>query len=132
MSDQSDPAALVVENEPAVVASADPVEAEPAQVDPAPAEPVPVADAPVQSAPVDIQEDWASLHWKQIVSLARKIAGDIEITVEDARRIIGDELATRAATETDDGLVAMTKNGDTLRINPVTVEAHKRAGWALA
>jgi len=106
MSDQS----TVADNEPAVVASAEPA------VDQA----------------VEIPEGWAELHWKQVVALAKKIAGNIEITFEDAKRIISDELVTREATGSDDGLVAMTKNGDTLRMNPATVDAHKRAGWALA
>jgi hypothetical protein len=101
MSDQSEPAAMV-ENEPAV---------EPA-------------------GPVDIPEGWASLHWKQVVGLAKKIAGDIEISFEDAKRIISDELVTREAAD-DDGLVAMTKNGDVLHVHPSTVDAHKRAGWVL-
>jgi hypothetical protein len=79
---------------------------------------------------IEIPEDWASLHWKQVVGLAKKIAGDVEITFEDAKRIISDELATRE-TGGDDGLVAMTKNGDVLHVHPSTVAAHKRAGWVL-
>lgn len=112
MSDQS---AVVVENEPAVGAA--PVEV--------------TSPEPVEaSVPVDIPEGWASMHWKQVVGLAKKIAGDIEISFEDAKRIISDEMVTREAAD-DDGLVAMTKNGDVLHVNPATVDAHKRAGWAL-
>lgn len=110
MSDQSVPA--VADNAPAVAANIDPV-----------------ADPAVST--VDIPEGWASLHWKQIVVLAKQIAGDIEISFEDAKRIISDELVTREATGSDDGLVAMTKNGDVLHVNPATVDAHKRAGWVL-
>jgi hypothetical protein len=111
MSDQ------VVENEPAVVAGD-------AVIDP------PVVEA-ADPSPVEIPEGWASMHWKHVVALARQIAGNIEISYEDAKRIIGDELVTREAIGSDDGLVAMTKNGDTLRVNPNTVDAHKRAGWML-
>jgi hypothetical protein len=82
-------------------------------------------------APIEIPDGWASMHWKHVVALARKIAGNIEISYEDAKRIISDELVTREATGIDDGLVAMTKNGDTLRVNAATVDAHKRAGWSL-
>ena len=96
---------------------------------------VPAVDAgPIEAAiaaPVEIPEGWASLHWKQIVVLAKQIAGDIEITFEDAKRIITDELVTREATGSEDGLVAMTKNGDVLHVNPATVDAHKRVGWTL-
>ncbi|TGU44640.1 hypothetical protein EN788_22250 [Mesorhizobium sp. M2D.F.Ca.ET.145.01.1.1] len=82
------------------------------------------------SEPVEIPEDWASLHWKQVIGLAKKIGGDVEVSLEDAKRIISDELSTRAST--NDGLVAMTKNGDVLHVHPSTVEAHKRAGWVIA
>lgn len=102
----------VVENEPAVTAS-------------------PVAEVEViQPASVDIPEGWAAMHWKHVVMLAKQIAGNIEITFEDAKRIITDELYTRSAADSD-GLVAMTKNGDVLHVHPSTVGAHKRVGWAL-
>lgn len=109
MSDQS----IVADNDPAISASIDPAE----------------ETGPASS--VEIPESWASMHWKHVVMLAKQIAGNIEITFEDAKRIISDELVTREATGADDGLVAMTKNGDTLRVNAATVDAHKRAGWAL-
>ena len=38
--------------------------------------------------------------------------------------------AERAAQEQeDDGLVAMVKDGEELRIHPTCVQAHKEAGW---
>jgi hypothetical protein len=123
MSDQSEPI-VAVENEPAVVASADPAPAEPVLT----TEAVEVEQIPASA--VEIPADWAELHWKQVVVLAKQIAGNIDIGFDDAKRIISDELATRAATE-NDGLVPMTKNGDTLQVNPATVEAHKAAGWAI-
>jgi hypothetical protein len=104
------------------------------QIDPSLVSNDPAAEAPIAPAsPVDIPDDWASLHWKQVVVLAKQIApSDVEISFDDAKRIISDEIALRAAPEDSDGLVAVTKNGETLRVNPATVEAHKKAGWALA
>lgn len=84
------------------------------------------------SAHVDIPDGWRDLHWKQVVSLARQIdPSQPTIDLEDARRIIADELALRDAPKGDDGLVEMAKAGETLRVNPATVDAHKKAGWKL-
>ena len=81
---------------------------------------------------VEIPDNWSEMHWKQTVVLAKKIVGDIEVSFEDAKRIISDELVARETVGPDnDGLVAMTKNGDVLHVNPTTVASHKRVGWAL-
>jgi hypothetical protein len=37
--------------------------------------------------------------------------------------------AKAASEDKDDGLVEMTKDGETLRVHPSCVEAHKSAGW---
>lgn len=48
-------------------------------------------------APIIIPDDWESLHWKQRVSLARRIVGgDDEITSDGANEIIAAEVAKRA------------------------------------
>lgn len=41
----------------------------------------------------------------------------------------GDEQPTVKAGK-DDGLVAMRKDGETLRVHPSCVVAHQRKGWA--
>lgn len=33
--------------------------------------------------------------------------------------------------EQEDGLIEMTKDGETLRVHPSCVESHKSAGWVL-
>lgn len=45
------------------------------------------------------------------------------------------ERAALQASDTpldDDGLIAMTKDGEELRVHPTCVKAHQDAGWALA
>jgi hypothetical protein len=43
------------------------------------------------------------------------------------------EAAAQAAAEQqqDNGLIAMTKDGQTLRVHPSTVKSHQTAGWKL-
>lgn len=42
-----------------------------------------------------------------------------------------DQRASKEAEKRDDGLIAMTKNGDELRVHPSCIKAHQAAGWAL-
>jgi hypothetical protein len=50
--------------------------------------------------PVAIPADWADLHWKRRVALAREIVGgDDEITADKASEIIAAEVAKRAGEQ---------------------------------
>lgn len=37
--------------------------------------------------------------------------------------------AAKVAEQVEDGLIAMNKKGETLRVHPSCVKAHERAGW---
>jgi hypothetical protein len=40
--------------------------------------------------------------------------------------------APKAEPSKEEGLVPMTKDGETLEVHPSCVDAHKKAGWTLA
>lgn len=64
---------------------------------------------------------------------ALKAAGAVESRPDDADHGIQASGLTvdGDALEQSDGLTAMSKDGETLRVHPTCVKAHQSAGWTL-